>query len=174
MIDKRTVTSLNPADGNARCRGFTSRRSRRHQCPAVGDRWPAFHRVPDQLLRPRHDLVRPAADFKGVAPWPGGQGRVAVGVLLVLRLDADPDGRARGSRQPSLAVCRGIHAVVCLSGTDRILDGSGNVDRVSYVARHRRSRLSAGGLQNREPALPRLPSAASPAVSSMPERARDW
>ena len=66
---------------------------------------------------------------------PGSQGRPALRVLLVVRADADPDGRARRSGEPALALRRRVHAVVDLAGPDGPRDRPRLADRVPHAAR---------------------------------------
>ncbi len=119
----------------------------------VGRR-PALHGVAHQLFRPRDDFFRAADDLQGTAPRAGSQRRAAVGVLLVLRVAADSDGGARRSREPAMAVCRGVYAVVDLAGADWICEQPRHADRVPDDAWRRGSHLSARRLEGRQPAVP--------------------
>src|SRR6478735_2130706 len=101
-----------PALLDSRSRRRSGRHSLHDAGAALGDRRPAVHGLADQLLRPRHDLVRTPADLRGAPPRAGVQGPPAVRVLLVLRPDADPDGHPRRPCESALALRRLVHVVV--------------------------------------------------------------
>ena len=65
----------------------------------------------------------------------GVQGRPALRVLLVVHADADPDGRARRSGEPALALRGRVHAVVGRAGPDGIRDRADLADRLARPAR---------------------------------------
>src|SRR5262249_20261047 len=80
--------------------------------------------------------------------------RIALGLLRLIRVDADSYRLVRRSLQLEVALCRDVSPVVAGSGAVRLRHRPGRADDVPGDPRYRRIDLSAWRHEDRQPALP--------------------
>src|SRR5262249_9581879 len=84
---------------------------------------------------------------------PHRQGRVALGILFLLRPHADSDWLVRRPFQPEMALCRHVSAMVAGARLFRVRNQPGDADDISRDSRDRRVHLLTGRHENCEPHL---------------------
>jgi hypothetical protein len=116
----------------------------------LDDRMAIVRSLSHQLLRPFQPLTGSTAAVQGPGAGPGEQGLIALGLLLDLRLIANPRRLGRRPRQPALALLRGVPAVVPGPGIDGFCGKPWRADFISPAAGRRRVHLPAGWNENCE------------------------